>query len=109
MKSSKKLNFTVINNLNFKKVDLKRFPVIKILDKLPNNHSLFETVIVAANDTLVDMFLNKKIKFLDISKNLLKIIKNREFIKYKRILPQNGEDIVKLSKYVSFKIQSLSI
>jgi 1-deoxy-D-xylulose-5-phosphate reductoisomerase len=109
MISSKKLNFTVINNLNFKKVDLKRFPVIKILDKLPNNHSLFETVIVAANDTLVDMFLNKKIKFLDISKNLLKIIKNREFIKYKRILPQNGEDIVKLSKYVSFKIQSLSI
>ncbi len=106
---TKKLNFSIINNLNFKKIDLKKFPVVKILEKLPNNHSLFETVIVAANDALVNMFLNKKIKFIDISKYLLKISKKSEFAKYKRILPKNVEDIVKLNKYVSLKIQSLSI
>jgi 1-deoxy-D-xylulose-5-phosphate reductoisomerase len=106
---TKKLDFSIINNLDFQTVNSNKFPVVKILDGLPNRHSLFETVIVAANDTLVNMFLNKKIKFLDISKCLLKISKNHEFIKYKRILPRNIEDIVKLSKYVSLKIQSLSI
>ena len=55
------------------------------------------------------MFIEKKIKFLDISKILLKIIKNKEFAKYKRIKPKNVNDIIKLSEYVSLKISSLSI
>jgi 1-deoxy-D-xylulose-5-phosphate reductoisomerase len=106
---SKNLDLLIMNNLNFKKIDKTKFPVVNILKFLPDKHSLFETVIVSANDKLVDMFLNDKIKFLDISKILLKVIKYKEFIKYKRILPRNIEDIVKLSKYVSLKIQSLSI
>ena len=107
--TTKKLNFSVINHLNFKKVDLKKFPVVKILDKLSTNHSLFETVIVSANDTLVNMFLKRKIHFLDISKYLLKIIEKPEFNKFKRISPKNIKDITKLSKYVSFKTSSLDI
>ena len=106
---SNKLNFSIINNLNFKKINIKKFPVVKILDMLPKNHSLFETVIVTANDTLVNMFLNKKIHFLDISKILLRIIKNKDFIKYKLIIPKNIKDIVKLSNYVSLKINTLDI
>jgi 1-deoxy-D-xylulose-5-phosphate reductoisomerase len=106
---TKKLDFSIINDLNFKKINLKKFPVVKVLDMLPNNHSLFETIIVAANDALVDMFLNKKIKFLDISKILLKFIKKKEFVKYKKIAPTKVRDIIKLSKYVSLKIQSLSV
>ena len=106
---TKKLNFSVINDLNFKEVDLKKFPVVKILDSLPHHNSLFETVIVSANDALVQLFLNKKIKFLDISKNLLKIIKNKNFTKYKSILPKKVSDISELSKYVSLKISTLSI
>ena len=54
-------------------MNIKRFPVVKILRELPRNESLFETVIVSANDQLVKMFLNNKIKFTDISKILLKI------------------------------------
>ena len=106
---TRNIDFSILSNLNFEKVDEKRFPVIKILDILPNNHSLFETVIVSANDALVKMFLNKKIKFLDISKILLKVIKNKEFIQYKRLKPKNIGEIIKLSKYVSLKIQSLSV
>jgi len=106
---NKKLDFTIINNLNFESVNLKKFPVVDILKKLPNNHSLYETIIVSANDTLVNMFLNKKIKFLDISKILLKIADNKEFLKYKRIIPKKIDDIIKLSNYVSLKINSLDI
>tara|TARA_B110000971_G_scaffold120226_1_gene123088 strand:- start:3083 stop:4249 length:1167 start_codon:yes stop_codon:yes gene_type:complete len=106
---SKKIDFNILNNLSFEKVDQKKFPVIKILEILPKKNSLFETVIVATNDTLVKMFIEKKIKFLDISRILLKIIKNKEFAKYKRIKPKNVNEIIKLSEYVSLKISSLSI
>ena len=106
---SKKLNFPIINNLNFKNVDANKFPVIKILKKLSNKDSLFETIIVAANDQLVKMFLNKKIKFLDISTILLKVIQNKKFLKYRGIIPRNVKEIIQLSDYVSLKIKSLDI
>ena len=106
---TKELNFKHINNLDFKKVDLKKFPVVKILNKLPRRHSLFETVIVSANDKLVYLFLNKKIKFLDISKILLKTINNKQFYKYKLIIPKNIAQIEHLSNYVSLKIDTLVI
>ena len=105
----KDLDINKINNLNLKKVDIKKFPVVKILDNLSDNHSLFETVLVTANDQLVKMFLNNRIKFLDISKYLLKIINSNEFKKYKRITPRNVAQIEQLSNYVSLKISSLSI
>jgi len=106
---SKKLDLSKINNLNFKKIDIKKFPAIKILKTLPYNHSLYETVIVAAIDKLVHMFLNDKIKFSDISKFLLKIINIKEFKKYKRITPRNIAQIEQLSNYVSLKINSFRI
>ena len=106
---SKKLNFPIINNLNFKNVDANKFPVIKILKKLSNKDSLFETIIVAANDQLVRMFLNKTIKFLDISTILLKVIQNKKFLKYRGIIPRNVKEIIQLSDYVSLKIKSLDI
>ena len=76
---------------------------------MPEKNSLFETVIVSANDTLVKMFINNDIKFLDISRVLLKTLKNTEFLKYKKINPQNINEIISLSEYVSFKIRSLHI
>ena len=106
---SSRLNFSIINKMNFENIDQKRFPVVKILDKLPNNNSLFETVIVAANDNLVEMFLNNKIQFLDISRTMLKILKNKEFSQFKKIIPKNVSQIIKLSNYVSLKINSMHI
>ena len=47
--------------------------------------SLFETVIVSVNDTLVNLYLNKKIRFIDIQNNLTKLIDLKEFRKYKKI------------------------
>ena len=51
----------------------------------------------------------KEIKFTDISKILLKIISHKEFKKYKGITPKNINDILQLSKYVSLKMNTLSI
>ena len=100
---SNNIDLSIINNLQFNTVDKKRFPVVELLKKLPEKDSLFETIIVSANDALVHLFLNKKIKFTDISNVLLKIIKHDEFIKYRHIKPKNIEQILKLNDYVSLK------
>ena len=65
---------------------------------------MFETIIVAANDTLVSLYLKKKIQFSDIHNELFKIIKLKEFNKYKNISPTNIDQIIKLNNYVRFKI-----
>ena len=76
---------------------------------MPHNDSLFETVLVSANDKLVDLFLKKKITFNQISTFLLKIIKMKEFTKFKRFKVKNIEEIIKLNSYVSLKINKLTI
>tara|TARA_Y100000389_G_scaffold73770_1_gene70410 strand:+ start:2287 stop:3453 length:1167 start_codon:yes stop_codon:yes gene_type:complete len=106
---SKNIDMEALNNLNLKKIDKIRFPVIKILNNLSNEDSLFETIIVSANDKLVKLFLNDKIKFTDISNTLLKICNITEFNKFKSIKPKNIDEIHNLSDYVSLKIDSMSV
>lgn len=108
-KSDKKIftntiNFKTLNNLNLSKLNSIRYPMIKLLKILPSKSSLFETVIVAANDTLVDLFLNKKINFINIQKELFKILKSKEFNKFKKISPKKLEDVIKLNDYVRLKV-----
>ena len=106
---SKNIDVKKLNQLNFKKVNKKKFPLTNILKILPNKNSLFETVLVSANDELVNLFLNKKIKFISISKILLNLVKDKNFNKYKRIKARNVNDIKQLNKYVRLKIKSKSI
>ena len=98
------MNLKVLNNLNLKKADSKKFPIIKILDKLPKRDSLFETVLVSANDSYVQLYLNGKIKYDEIYKRLWKFINNHEFQKFKRIQPKKIQNILNLNKYVRLKI-----
>ena len=104
-----RINIKILNNLNLNKANSIRFPMIKLLKFLPDNHSLFETVIVSANDKLVELFLKNKIKFTDIQKNLFKIIKKKEFQKFKKKLPVNIKDITNLNDYVRLKIDENNI
>ena len=100
---SKKIDIDKLNNLDLKKIDIKRYPMIRLLNLLPSKHSLFETVIVSANDTLVQLFLENKIKFTDIQKKLFNIINKRQFINYKNKSPKTIRDIVELNNYVRLK------
>ena len=83
IKISESFEFEKMNNLNFQKVDNKKFPVYEILKKLTNNDSLYETVLVTANDVLF-LFLKRKIKFYDIYKILNQILDLKEYKKYKK-------------------------
>ena len=96
----KALDIKKLNKLELSNVNLKRFPSVRILKYLPNKFSLFETVLVSANDELVNLFLKKQIKFTDISKKLLNIIRSRKFKKFKGLQPKKIDDIIKLNGYV---------
>ena len=108
-KNSKNFQIEKLNNLNFEKINIKKFPSLKILKYLPQKISLFETVIVSANDTLVNLYLNGKIKYKDIISKLLKIISLNEFVKLKKISPKSVSEIINLDKYVRLKITSKSV
>ena len=101
---SKPIDLNILNNLNFSEIDKRIFPVIKVIKSLPKNISLFETILVSINDILVKKFLDKEIEFTDISKLLIKFANSKEYSKYKKIEPKCVEDVIKLSNYVSLKI-----
>ena len=101
---TKNIDYKILNNLNFTEINKQRFPMVKILNLLPTRNSLFETVIVSANDTLVELFLKKAIRFTDIQKKLFEFILKKEFLKYKKITPKKAQDIIDLNNYVRLKI-----
>ena len=98
-----------LNNLSLETVNSKKFPLIKVLSKLPNSDSLFETVLVATNDEFIKLYLSNKIKFNELSKKIYKFLNSNEFVKYKFIKPEKIETIEQLNKYVRFKINKLSV
>jgi len=103
---SRKIDINKLNNLNLIKVDKKKFPVVNILKKMPQKNSFIETILVSANDVLVELFLDKKISFNSISSELIKILDSKEFLSYKHSSPSNIEEILTLKKYVQLKIRS---
>ena len=103
---SKKIDFKKLNNLELSDINIQKYPSLKLLNYLSKKNSLFETVLVSANDELVNLFLNKKIKFTDISKNLLKIVKHQKYSKYRLIKTKKIGDIIKLNSYVRSEINN---
>ena len=103
------LDFKILNNLNLKEVEINKFPLVRLLKKLPNNSSLYETVLITINDYLVYKFLDKKISFQKLTKLIYKISNLKEFQKFKKIQPKNIKEIYNLRDYVHLKLYALGI
>tara|TARA_Y100000591_G_scaffold320335_1_gene333639 strand:- start:399 stop:959 length:561 start_codon:yes stop_codon:yes gene_type:complete len=103
------LNLNILNDLNLKEVKQNNFPLIKILNELPDHPSLFETVLISINDYLVFKFLEKKINFQQLMKLIYKISNLKEFQKFKKIKPKNLKEIYNLRDYVHLKLDTLGI
>ena len=101
---TKKINLKKLNHLDLSKINKKQFPLTKIIDQLPENDSLFETILVTINDELVRLFLNKKISYTNLIKKLLKFVSSKDFYKYKLIEPKKIDDILKLNNYIKSKL-----
>ena len=106
---TKSINVKILNDLKLTEVNKKKFPLIKLLKEVPKNNTLFETLLVSMNDELVSLFLNKKISYDQISKNLLSQINLKCFSKYKRKKLNNLAQIEKLNNFVRLKTKTLSV
>lgn len=105
--NSKNINFKKLNNLNLSKPDLKKFKILNILDKFADKNSLYETVLVSANDELVSQFLKNNITYNEIYTLINKILNFKEFRLLKRKIPKNINEIANLNKYVRLKTFNL--
>ena len=91
-------NETPIQNLFFKKVNKKIFPVYNLKEKLVELPST-PIIINAANEILVDQFLQKNITFLSISSIIFKILRDRNYKKYAIKKPKNIKEIIKIDEW----------
>ena len=107
--SSKKINIKLLNNLNLSKVKSSKYPLIKILKLVPSKDTLFETLLVSINDHLVNLFLQNKISFDDITAKLNQLINDKIFLKYRQKKVNNLAQIEKLNEFVRLKTKTLSV
>ena len=106
---TKSLDLKILNNLELKNVNYIKFPLLKILNKLVENDSLYETVLVTINDYFVFKYLNDEINYNRMINQIYKYSKFKEFLKYRKLVPKNVQEIYKLRDYVSFKLNTLSV
>ncbi len=97
---TKDIDLQKINSIDLKIPKISQFKSLQILNKLPKKDTLFETVIISMNDELVNMFLNKKIKYQDLINYLLRIINFKIFQKYCNVKPSSIDQIYATRNFV---------
>ena len=88
----------IAKNINFQKVDKKKFPLIKIKN-LANKYSSTPIIINASNEILVDQFLKEKIPFLAIPKIIMNVLKDRNYKKNAIKRLKNLDQIYKIDQW----------
>ena len=78
------INLKALNETSFQKVNNKKFPSIKLINKILSSGYSAPIIINASNEILVDLFLKGKIGFLDIVKTINEIFDDKDFNKYAR-------------------------
>ena len=84
--------------LNFSKVDKKRFPIIKLKNRI-NEYFSTPIIINAANEILVDQFLKEKISFNTFYKYLSQVLNDRNYKKYAIKEPKSINQILQIDKW----------
>ena len=90
-----------VGSLEFREITTDRYPIWAIKESLIQNPAL-GVVINAANEAAIEMFVNKEIGFMDISKVIIKA-----YDKFDKV-PRNIDDVFAIDKEVrSFSRSSL--
>jgi 1-deoxy-D-xylulose-5-phosphate reductoisomerase len=105
----KKIDIKILNKLSFQNVDAKKFPSIKLIKKCLTLGHLAPTIVNASNEVLVNLFLNKKIGFLDIVLTIFKIFNDKDFKKYATRKPISVKDIKISDNWARLKTTSMCV
>lgn len=99
----KKLDFYDLKSLSFERPDLDTFKPLKLAYEAGNTGGTMSAILNAANEAAVELFLNKKIGFLDIG-NILEECMNKFESKKNYVLEDIIEIDSKVKEYVSSKV-----
>jgi 1-deoxy-D-xylulose-5-phosphate reductoisomerase len=75
-----RMDFGEIGSLNFEMVDSDRFPCLRIAREAAEKGGTYPAVLCAADEVAVELFLAKKIGFLDIGRLVEKILEHHNVI-----------------------------
>lgn len=78
---TKYLDLDTLTSLNFKKMDYQRYPLVKLAKQIGQYEGNFGAILIGANDEVVNLFLNKRIEFVDIERYIFETLKAARFIK----------------------------
>ncbi|BEP29341.1 1-deoxy-D-xylulose-5-phosphate reductoisomerase [Helicovermis profundi] len=94
-----RLNLAEISKLTFEKPDLVKFPCLNLAFESLRIGGTMTTVLNAANEVLVDLYLKDKIKFYDIPLFIESVLE-----KHKPILNPTIDDILGVDKEIRKKV-----
>ena len=92
-----------IENIIFRKVDAKIFPIIKLKDRV-NEYPSTSIIINSTNEALVDQFLNNNITYNDIIKGIKHVLRDRNYRKYAIKKPKTINQILDIDTWAKKKI-----
>ncbi len=106
-KAFNEINLKKINNIKFLLPKKNQFPSLRLIDKLKNNDSYLDIILIAANDELVEYYLKGQIRYSDINFYLNKILKIQEFKRKFRKKQKSVKEINQVVKIVKSKVKNL--
>jgi len=105
--NNKNIDSKNLNKISFQKVDAQKFPSIHLIKKCLNMGPSTPIIVNASNEVLVKLFLEEKIKFLDIVNTINKIFKDKEFKKYAKRKPNSIENILNVDSWARLKTHNM--
>jgi len=105
----KKIDTKILSKMSFQNVNIKRFPSTKLISRCLNLGLLAPTIVNASNEVLVNLFLAKKIGFLDIVKTINAVFKDKDFKKYATRKPKSLKDIQITDNWARLKTLALCV
>ena len=99
---TKRLDLDTITSFEFRKMDYDRYPLVRLAKKLGEYGGNFGAYLNGANDEAVKLFLNKKIKFMEIEEYIFKVLKDAKFKKN-----PTADDLIEAHNWAKEKVDYL--
>ncbi|MCD4827425.1 MAG: 1-deoxy-D-xylulose-5-phosphate reductoisomerase [Acholeplasmataceae bacterium] len=88
-----------LSDLSFKKMDFDRFPLLKLSYKVGRQGGIMPTVMNAANEAAVKLFLDDQISFINIENIVISYVEN-----FKNILNPTLKEIIDINQNIQDEI-----
>ena len=98
-----RLDWSHINNLAFDQPDLDTFPCLKLAIEAGKKGGTYPTVLCAADEVVVELFLSQRIKFTDIAHLIEQVLEQHQAIAYPTL-----EEIMAADAWAREKVTQLA-